>query len=143
MADLASAPIRIALTLNPPAKPFDFDPNAVLQRFRERLQGRLAKKGRAVEFAPDGAVSLRIHLDPGNRALRYFIPFASPATVEITGNVRNGTYNQPVHARGAANFGLFGGSPVGMLQVAADGAATRLAKQLLEAPPTAFEPVMR
>jgi hypothetical protein len=147
MAKPITGTLTIQLTTGPVAAGADFAPEPVEAHFWQRLEKNLSKRGfQAVRVggAQPANVASRLELNPGNRLLRYFVPFASPAVTTALGAVTrsDGSVDQHIQARGTAHFGLFGGSPVGMLKAAADRAAASVAKQLGSAPRRAFEPIM-
>lgn len=92
----------------------------ILQDLKVEIEKRLGKKGITVQWldatqSPELAMSL-LRIDEGNQLLRYLVPFLAPAIVEIEGQVRVDS-QEPREFRSTrrANFGLFGGSPKGML----------------------------
>jgi len=110
-----------------------FHAGSTLQDFKMRLEKRLLKKGRTVTWVEGSApVIIGVRLDPGNRWMRYLVPFSSPAVAEARGRwIINGR-TEDLYAKGSAHFGILGGSPQGMLKVAAGVAADRIAKQILK-----------
>ena len=147
MAKPITGTLTVQLSTGPVAAGAGFEPEGVLSHFWDRLATRLAKRGWQATRAAEGQpadVAVRLELSPGNRWLRYFVPFSSPAVATATGAVLrpDGSVDRHVQARGAAHFGMLGGTPTGMLKVAADRAAAGLAKQLGVAPQRAFEPIL-
>jgi hypothetical protein len=115
------------------AEPLKFDPAGVVDAFKQQLEKKMGKKGQAVTFGgPESAIKIALHLEPGNRLLRYLFPFIAPAEVYARAEVAGANgQKQVVEVKGVAQIGLFGGSTEGMLKTAAGAAAGRLSKQLL------------
>jgi hypothetical protein len=137
-------PIRLRVELGAAPTAGSFDPMALLNHFKARLEKKLTKKGRQIFWIQDTPqISIGLFFEPGNQLLRYLVPFISPAVcnAQAVWQTAPGRVER-LDARGAAHFGLFGGSAQGMLKVAATVAADRMAKQLLKVQPGGFEPVM-
>ena len=107
---------------------------------RDRIAKQLGKQGYRISWgtANDSAVILTVAMEPGNQFMRWLLPFSSPAVVNIQGRINVPLSQQTFTAKGSAHFGLFGGSPTGMLKVAGGVAAGSIAKQILKMPPATF-----
>jgi hypothetical protein len=110
----------------------------VIERLRERLEKRLRKKKVALFWSNETAspeISIRIvRIDEGSQVMRYFIPFAAPAILEVAGRIAiPGSASQQFHYTRKAHFGLFGGSPRAMLNICADRMSAKIAKDVLKA----------
>jgi hypothetical protein len=110
----------------------------VIERLRERLEKRLRKKKVALFWSnesnsPEIAIRI-IKIDEGNQAMRYFIPFAAPAILEVAGRIAiPGSAPQQFRYTRKAHFGMFGGSPRTMLNICADRMSAKIAKDVLKA----------
>ena len=115
-----------------------YEPTELITYLRERLEKRLLKKGFAIQWVPQTQnPALLVHmvrLDEGNQALRYLLPFISPAVLEVQGRVTapNTTPRQFIYAQ-KAHFGLFGGTPRNMMKLNADRVSAKVAKEVVNA----------
>jgi hypothetical protein len=112
-----------------------FDATQITNELKKRLEKRLLKKG--LELRWDGSetnsdIAIRIvGVDQGNQLLRWLLPFASPASLEVEGHIALEGPAQQFHYVQRAYFGLFGGSAHGMLSVNAQRVAAKIADDVL------------
>ena len=134
---MASAENTLGFTysLDGAAVNYGGDAGALMQRMMNRVTKLLKKKGIALSQQAAGeVVPLRVRvvqIEQGNQLMRYFLPFLSPAFVEIEAelDVPSGG-SESFFYKKAAQFGLFGGSASGMLGVCVDRVATDLSKDI-------------
>jgi hypothetical protein len=120
------------------ALPFDsFD---VVEWVKGMMEKKLRKKGIALRWtnawdSPELVVNL-VEIDPGNQALRWLVPFVSPAVLAVEGKIAlSGSPPQSFHYVHKVHFGLFGGTPKSMLKICADRIAKKIIKFVLKTLP--------
>ncbi len=114
----------------------NIQPQDVISPLCENISKRLSKKGVGVQWGPETPTTILVLrvvvMDQGNQLLRYLLPFISPAVLEVEGHIRVGNgAPKPIHVVKKAHFGLFGGSPVGMLKTCGSQIAAKVAKETL------------
>jgi hypothetical protein len=120
-------------TLKDTGSALPFDSFDVVEWVKGMMEKKLLKKGIALRWtnawdSPELVVNL-VEIDPGNQALRWLVPFVSPAVLEVEGKITfSGSPPQPFHYVQKVHFGLFGGTPKSMLKVCAD----RITKKIIQ-----------
>jgi hypothetical protein len=110
----------------------------VIERLRRKLEKALGKKGLNLAWtdeldSPDVVIRF-LRIDEGSQLLRYLMPFLGPAVLEVEGQAAiDGSGPRRFHYTQKAQFGIFGGSAKGMLNVCADRVAGKIAKEILKA----------
>jgi hypothetical protein len=144
MSACASADLDVMQAVQPPAREvtltIDASTPAVtpaqVSQFRTQLTSRLAGEG--VSVVPTAGPSTAQvhgtvdHYDRGNRALRYFVPFAGEGTFDSSWHVADASGNEIGHCRVHSSImtGAWGGSYEDVL----DEVAKRVAGCLLNEP---------
>ena len=116
---------------------YDGDLGKLANRLLKDLTGKLEKKGVDLEYASaweDAELQIRfVQVEQGSQLLRYMLPFAAPAFMEIQADLASGE-GPPFSKRyyHEAQGGLFGGSASGMLGKCVDRIASRIADDLAD-----------
>jgi hypothetical protein len=116
-----------------------FDVSPALQSLADNFAKKLRKRfdvqivAQAPPDAPSAYIRL-VHIDEGNRFLRYFLTFFAGKTVfDIEGQVNSLTRGQQYfHERHKGTAGLLGGGALALLKVSAKILGTKIAKKILK-----------
>src|SRR5437764_1165665 len=102
MATPKSRVLAAYCSLETAALNISYEPSKVANRLRRELDRRLGKKGVALSWQKQPQTAeVRIEfvrIEEGNQFLRWLVPFASPAVVEIEGDIStSGRKGKPFH----------------------------------------------
>jgi hypothetical protein len=136
MAQGAPVPITVCCMMKLTSSNLSYEPSELIMQLRERLEKRLTKKGFTVQWVPatqNPTLLVQLtRLDEGSQALRYLLPFISPAVMDVEGRINiNGAQAHPFQYTQRAQFGLFGGTARSMMNNNADRLAVKIVKDVL------------